>query len=80
MSQANLVGSMLIVGAAVSIVMNVLKARYGSLHATKSKVLLVVISVALGALYHVMVATGVWATAYMILSTASVVYAFFFKK
>ncbi len=80
MTQPQLLSSMFIVATAVSIVLKILKARYGSLTAWKSKLVLVILSLTVGAIYNVLAATGLLATAYTILATSSTVYALFLKE
>lgn len=80
MSEKLIVGSMIIVGAFVSVVLNILKAKYGSLKSNKSKLVLLLLSLGIGGIYHILEQTGTLATAYIILATSSTVYAFFFKK
>lgn len=73
-------GSLLIVGAAVSVIINMLKARYKGMRGWQTRLIVILISLGLAAVYHILVAFKLMDTAYMILATASTVYAFFFSK
>jgi len=80
MSETMLVGSMIIVGGFVSVVLDFIKASYGSVTGYKAKLMLLALSLIGGALYHVLQATGTIGTAMVILGSASTIYGLFLKK
>lgn len=67
-----------IVGAVLSAVIEVIKARYGT-ESWATKVLTILLSVGVGLLYVLLAGTGVWTTILGVLAAASTVYALFLK-
>lgn len=80
MTEIELAGSLIIVGAAVSVLMNVLKAAFGSLTGWKTKFVLILISLAIAGIYKYLEAAGLLGSMFVVLTTASTVYAFFYAQ
>ncbi len=80
MTEIQILSSLVIVGAIVSVLMSMLKAAFGSLTKWKSKLVLIIISIVLAGVYKYLQIAGLWESALAILMVASTVYAFFIKK
>lgn len=68
-----------IVGTGLSILIDLIKAKFGT-DATKTKLLTVVLAVVLGTAYHFASHTVYWQSVLSILGVASTFYAFFLRK